>query len=434
MKAKRGDSVGYGALLRGNRNFRLLWGGQIVSLLGDWFNLIASALLIAQLTGSGAAVGGLFVVRFLAPFLVSPFAGVAADRYNRKHLLILTDILRGITVIGFLFINSPQLVWLVYALTAIQMAGQGFFFPARNAILPDIVNQRELGAANALSSATWSIMLAFGAALGGVFSGIWGIYPAFILDALTFFISAGILSRIAYTPPVALAASDKSIKGALTQYFDGLKYLRQHVDIFWIATHKAANGLFVAGAFQVIQVTIAESYFPIGEGGGTSLGLIYVATGIGTGLGPILARYFTGDRIKLLRYAILVGYFSSITGLVVTSTLSNFPVVLIGAFLRGFGGGTMWVLSTQLLMQLVPVEVRGRVFSTEFALSTLSSAIAAGVAGALLDTVFSISEILQMLSVLTLIPTGLWLLWTLFGKHEKLKTASTLPDVMLTDS
>lgn len=421
MKVKRAESIGYGALLHGNHNFRLLWGGQIVSLLGDWFNLIASALLIAQLTGSGAAVGGLFVVRFLSPFLVSPFAGVAADRYNRKHLLILTDIIRGITVIGFLFINSPELVWLVYALTAIQMAGQGFFFPARNAILPDIVTQNELGAANALSSATWSVMLAFGAALGGVFSGIWGIHPAFILDALTFFLSAAILSRMVYTPPIELAESDKSIKAALTQYFDGLKYLRQHVDIFWIATHKAANGLFVAGAFQVVQVTIASEYFPRGEGGGTSLGLIYVATGIGTGIGPILARYFTGDRNRPLRFAILVGYLCSIVGLAVTSTLASFPIVLIGAFLRGFGGGTMWVLSTQLLMQLVPVEVRGRVFSTEFAMSTLAGAIAAGTTGALLDTVFSISQMLQILSVLTLIPTGLWLLWIFFGKHEKLK-------------
>ena len=78
----------YLRLVRHNRNFRFLWFGQIVSLLGDWFNLIAAAALVASLTESGFAVGGLFIVRFLAPFVVSPVAGVFADRYNRKHLLI----------------------------------------------------------------------------------------------------------------------------------------------------------------------------------------------------------------------------------------------------------------------------------------------------------------------------------------------------------
>ena len=95
--------VGYLDLVRTNRNFRFLWTGQVISLLGDWFDLIASAALISQLTHSGLAVGSLFVVRMLAPFLVSPLAGVLADRYNRKKLLIIADILRGIIVLGFLY-------------------------------------------------------------------------------------------------------------------------------------------------------------------------------------------------------------------------------------------------------------------------------------------------------------------------------------------
>jgi len=95
--------IGYGQLVRKNTNFRNLWFGQIISLLGDWFNLIASASLIGMLTQSGVAVGGLFVVRMLAPFIVSPLAGVVADRYNRKTILILTDITRALTVLGFLW-------------------------------------------------------------------------------------------------------------------------------------------------------------------------------------------------------------------------------------------------------------------------------------------------------------------------------------------
>ena len=172
--------IGYLALVRRNHNFRNLWYGQIVSLLGDWFDLIASAALIGVLTKSGLAISSLFVIRMLAPLLVSPFAGVAADRYDRRRILIITDLLRAITVLGFLLVRTPSQIWLLYTLTALQLGISGFFSPARDAILPDVVSAQELGAANALGSATWSVMLAMGAALGGLASGIWGIYPAFV--------------------------------------------------------------------------------------------------------------------------------------------------------------------------------------------------------------------------------------------------------------
>ena len=158
--------VGYVELVRTNDNFRNLWFGQIVSLFGDWFNLIASAALISDLTSSGLAVGGLFVIRMLAQFIASPIGGVLADRYNRKNLLIMTDLARGITVLGFLIVEKPEHVWMLYTLTAIQMAVSGIFAPTRSSILPDLVSDEEIGAANALSSATWSTMLAFGAAIG----------------------------------------------------------------------------------------------------------------------------------------------------------------------------------------------------------------------------------------------------------------------------
>ncbi|MGD8604482.1 MAG: MFS transporter, partial [Anaerolineales bacterium] len=191
---------GYVKLTRHNRNFRFLWFGQIISLLGDWFNLIASASLTAQLSGSGLAIGGLFVIRMLAPFLISPFAGVLADRYNRKRLMIATDLLRAIVVLGFLLVRSSEQIWLLYSLTALQLAISGIFFPTRNAILPDLVDDHELGAANALTSATWSVMLALGAALGGFVTGQWGIYRSFVVDAGTFILSAAMLSQLRYVP------------------------------------------------------------------------------------------------------------------------------------------------------------------------------------------------------------------------------------------
>jgi len=404
--------VSYGTLLRGNVNFRYLWSGQIVSLLGDWFNLIASATLIAELTQSGIAVGALFVVRMLSQLLVSPFAGVAADRFNCQRLLILTDIGRAITVLGFLFVQEPGQVWLLYVLTIIQLAMSGFFFPARNAILPDIVSKRELGAANALSSATWSVMLAFGAALGGIVAGGWGVRPAFIIDALTFLVSAILISRIAYKHEPALASADKSIRAAGQQYLDGLRYLWSHKDFLAIASHKAAFALVAAGAFQVVQVAMTKEVFVIGEGGGTSLGLMYAFMGIGTGLGPIIARRFTGDREGPLRWAIAFSYAITMLGLILIAPLVGFGLVLLGTVLRGIGGGIGWVFSTQLLLQKLPDRVRGRVFSTEFAMFTLASAISAAGGGWLLDsTEMGVSDMLWLMAAMALIPGVLWIIW-----------------------
>ena len=294
--ANSSEPIGYRELIRGNRNFRLLWFGQIISLLGDWFNFVASASLIAILTQSGFAVGSLFVVRMLAPFFISPIAGVVADRYNRKHTLIITDLARVVVAFGFLLVRSADDVWLLYVLTALQLGIGGFFFPTRNAILPDVVSSQELGAANALGSATWSVMLALGAAIGGIVSGAWGIYPAFVIDGLTFLLSAVFIARIKLDVEPTLAASDKTMGGAFKEYLDGLRYLGRHPDTLVIALHKGASALMMGSGSQVGMVTIAKDIFVIGEGGGISLGLMLGMGGVGTGVGPIVARRFTGDR------------------------------------------------------------------------------------------------------------------------------------------
>ena len=414
---------GYLQLIRGNRSFRYLWAGQVISLTGDWFNLIASAALIATLTQSGTAIGGLFVVRMLAPFLVSPFAGVVADRYNRRAILIITDVLRCFVVLGFLLVREPQHVWLIYALTAVQAASQGFYFPAWNALLPDITKPGEVGIANALSSATWSVMLAFGSALGGLVAGAVGVYPAFVIDGLTFILSALILLRMPYQPTLK-HASDRSFAAGIRQYIDGLSYLRRHIDTFSIAIQKAILGFFIIGFFQVAQVTIAEQHFPIGEGGSISMGLIYVMAGIGSGLSPILGRNWARDRDRRLRLMIAFGYVCASAGFLICSTLISLPVVLFGALLRGVGGGLVWVLGTQLLLQIVPNEVRGRVFSTEFALYTFFAAISSGTTGRLIDTSLGVSGVLQLGSLILVLPTALWLLWIFFGKRDLVATGA----------
>lgn len=409
---------GYLTLLTANRNYRLLWVGEVISLFGDWFNLIASAALVSRLTSSGLAVGGLFVVRMLAPFLVSPLAGVVADRYNRKRLLVLTDLLRAAVVMGFLLVREAQHVWLLYALTAVQLGLSGMFFPARNALLPDIVTRNQLGAANALSSATWSVMLALGAAVGGVVTGQYGIYASFVIDAITFLASGVLIASIAYQhKEQATGGSGWRLAGR--EYLDGLSYLVEHKDILMVAVQKGVMALAVGGAFQVVQVVIAERIFVIGEGGSTSLGIQYAVAGIGTGLGPILARQWSGDQSSALRSMLLWAWVFSLLGIVIAAPLSSFGTVLLGQALRAVGSGINWVFTTQLLLQDLPDKVRGRVFSTEFALFSLASAVAAYLGGWLFDSArLDASAVLWIMSAATALAGTVWLVWLLRGGRE----------------
>lgn len=396
----------YGALLR-HRDFRHLWIGQIASLLGDWFNLIASAALVGSLTQSGFAVGGLFIVRMLAPFVISPLAGVAADRFDRRRILILSDLARAGIVLCFLLVRRPEDVWLLYVLTALQLGTGAFFFPARNALLPEVVPAAGLGTANALTSATWSVMLALGAALGGLAAGYLGLYAAFLIDAATFVVSAWCIARLGPRPR---PPSGKTLKAALDQYRAGLGHLRRHRDTLGLVLHKAAIGLY-SGGLDVLLVAIARDVFPIGEGGSIALGLVFGVAGIGSGLGPIAARYFTGDRDLPLRRSILLGYALGTTGLLLMAPLGSFALLLAGALLRSAGGGIVWVFSTQLLLQTVPDHVRGRVFASEFALFTLMSALAAAAVGWVLDTDLSLSTLLVCLAALPLAPAAGWAWW-----------------------
>ncbi len=409
--------VGYIELIRTNPNFRWLWTGQVVSLLGDWFNIIASLALIATLTESGLAVGILFTVQMLAPFVVAPIAGICADRYNRKHLLIVTDIVRAIVVLLFLFVQDEKDIWLLYTLTTLLFAVSGFFSPARSAILPDITSQRELGTANALGATTWSVMLALGAMVGGLTAGFLGVHTAFIIDGLTFLVSAAFLLGVKL-PHRRRSRAEVSRRSELT----AVRYLLQHPDIFFIAMHKAAIALLMSSGFQVIQAAIAKDYFVIGVGGALSLGLMYGINGVGSGLGPIFARYWTSDRSRALRRSIVLGYLIGALGLTIAAPLFSLWSVLLGGFVRSIGGGIVWVFSTQLLLQQAPNEIRGRIFGTEFALFTLMGAIGTAVVGALLDVFADVRLVLWGMTGLPLIPAVLWGMWQVHLTRTDTKT------------
>ena len=138
----------YAKLIQGNRDFAKLWAAQLVSLLGDWFNTIVVSALIVTYTKDtgyqGIAVSGFLIARLIPPLLLRPVSGVLADRFDRKRLLILSDLVRALAVLGLLFTtNGPEYLPLIYVFTIIQFLISSIFEPARNAIMPSILYRNE---------------------------------------------------------------------------------------------------------------------------------------------------------------------------------------------------------------------------------------------------------------------------------------------------
>jgi len=408
----------YVVLLKQNQDYRYLWLGSLVSQLGDWFNLLASAGLVANLTGTGTAISFLFLARFLPLFLFSPLAGVLADRYERRTIMIVSDLLRAGTVLCFLFIRDPGQVWLFYVLTFLQFAFSALFIPARTAVLANVVQPDELVTANSLDALTWSTMLAFGALLGGIVAAVFGITEAFLLDALTFGVSALLISRIA--GPVRGAGSASS-RGGWLDFLDGLRYLRGERFIFGISLVKA-GGSFAWGAINVLEISYAKTIFTIDikglpagleiDGGTATLGWIYFVTGLGTGLGPLIMRRWFGDASLRLRWGISAGFGLLALGIFLLSIAPTLGVYTLGTLVRTVGSGTIWVFSAALLQMIVPDRFRGRVFAFEFALLTLTQSISIFWAGYALDTIGL--SVRQVTFTMSLVAIAMGLLWLLF--------------------
>lgn len=376
-------------LLRRNRDFRNLWLGSVISQLGDWFNVIASAEIITRITGSGLALSGLFLARFLPQFVLGPFAGVLADRFDRKRLMVITDLLRGLTVLAFLLVRSPGDIWLFYALTILQFSLSALFYPSRAALLPAVVDRKNLVAANALDSLTWSTMLALGAFLGGVVAAIFGAEAAFIADAGTFVLSAFFIARISVTARPAAAAAGRQRRW---ESLDGFRYLLSEPFILGVALAKAGGSL-VWGAINVLEVRYANELFPLradflslANGGTATLGLIYFVSGLGTGIGPLVLRHYLGDAPRRMFIGISLGFVLMALGMWALSAATGVGSLLAGTLVRTLGTGALWVFSAALLQSVVPDRYRGRVFSFEFAALTLTQSASILAAGVLTDT------------------------------------------------
>jgi MFS family permease len=423
-KLKSHSSIGYVELLRTNRNFRQLWLGQVVSQMGDWFNTIALYTIILNLTGSGRDIGLLLVARFLPSFVFGPLSGVVADRFSRRTVMIVSDLLRALVVLGFLFVRRADQLWIIYVLTVAQLGLSTFFEPAKTAAIPSVVSDRELVSANAIASVTWSVMLTLGAAIGGLLTGWFGTDVAFILDAATFLLSALLIARVRIPPRAPREKSKLSVRNVLgiSETIEGARYVKNRPRVLALLLVKPAWGL--GGGILTLLGVFGERIFPVGNSAATGIGVLFAARGIGTAVGPIVARRVSGEGKERMQASIGIAFLIGGLFYIAFGAATSFAFALVVLGIAHCGGSILWVFSTVLLQRSVADNFRGRVFAAELALLTLTMAASNYVTGEMLDRFRQSPRFVTIvIGVLFVLPGVLWFAtqkWWDTGKEEAL--------------
>jgi predicted MFS family arabinose efflux permease len=368
------------SLLRRNRDFRALFGASVISLGGDWFLWVAVNSLIFEATGKAIYVGLAILAQEFAFFVGSPIGGVLADRLDRRKLMIVCDLVRAVTCVGFLAIG-PDTIWLAYVLLPVLAAFAAPFDPAFSAATPNVVDPEDLPAATALNGSLWGTMLAVGAGLGGLVSARFGADAAFVVDAISFAASAALLSSISRSFS-EVREEHHEHPGPVEATRETWRFARRDHRVLSLLAVKFGFGA-AAGLLSLIPVMALE-VFDAGEAG---FGLLMAARGLGALIGPFLGHRIAGPGHRRLFTAIglsLVLFGLAYVGLGLAPSLA---VAAVAIGIAHLGGGSQWMLSTFGLQVLVPDRIRGRIFGFDYMLVTLSLSLSAVVAAFGSDTI-----------------------------------------------
>lgn len=425
----------FSELLRGNRDFRYLWYAQVISQVGDWFNQIAVMRLLDRLGASGTEQALSLMLRMLPHLVVAPLAGVWIDRVDRRSVLLWADLLRAALVPAFLLTNDRGDVFGIYALIAAQVALTALFEPAKTALIPSLIRPDQLATANALSAATWSVMLAIGAALAGFVINAAGLKPAFLIDSASFLLSALCVVNIARRAPAARPVPESRPRrrwsAGFVDLFEGFRYMFGHRAVLSLVLVKAGIGL--SGGTLLLLYVFARDVLPPDHRVDLWTGLLFVARAIGTGVGPFVGRLVGGRDDAAMRRVIAWGFFVAALFFTAFAQAGNF---WIGFVLLGFGhlgSSVSWVFSTVLLQGKVEDRFRGRVFSAELSLFTVTFSLAMLATGhALDDWGWNPRSVAVVSGASLLLPGVLWVLahrsrWTHPTRPEPTALASKAP-------
>ena len=308
----------------------------------------------------------------------SPIAGYLTDRFNRRLLMIICDGGRAVSLLLMLLVQHESLLWIAYALTSVQMMLSAIFEPAKTASIPNVTPSERLVDANIISTATWSIIFTTGMAIGGFATKWIGVEAVFVLDALSYLVSAWFIYK-AVIPQEERPSSNTKTQNKSSFWEDirqnignditlGVCYLRDNHQILRPAIAKGTSTIFLGGLVYML-ILVSDSILQMGSIG---LGLLYAARGIGTGIGPIIARqYFTDEG----QWIVVMGASITLTGTMylVVGLTDVWWMMFVFVLLAHAASGANWVTSTVLLQKRSEDNFRGRVFSTEWLLFTLGN-------------------------------------------------------------
>jgi len=370
----------YMQLIRGNRSFRLLLAGQVVSELGNWFNFVAGLGLVRAVSGGDPQVTAWVLMLRLAPFaLFAPLAGVCVDRWSRRTVMLVTDVARAIAACGFLLVRGPEDLWLAYVSTFATTLLTAFFEAAKNAAVPNIVGERGLLAGNALMFSSRFLLLSLGAALGGWASARFGYEAAFVINALSFLVSAFSIwlipageMREGETPAVEKVAIGSQGRGVLARVWVDI---REGWTYIWrtplVAALIGVNMLWAmgGGAIYLVYDQLGAQVFAPREGWqpDAAAAAFYFASGIGLFISMMLARR-AGDFFAARRWTALLIGCGLIAHGIVFALAGLMPTLLLAAlvvFVSRLIVGVEFAVQDTLLMSVLPDRVRGRVMITD---------------------------------------------------------------------
>ncbi|HEX5229952.1 MAG TPA: MFS transporter [Bryobacteraceae bacterium] len=352
-------------LLKTNRNYRWTWSGQVVSEIGDHFNNVAVFALALANTRSGLVVTFIMLARAIPAMLAGPTAGVLLDRFDRRRIMIASDVIRAVVAIGFILAIPRANTWLLYPLSALLMFASPFFTSGRSAILPTIANEKELHTANSLTQTTQWMTLTIGAFLGGTSIAQVGYKWAFAFNTLSFVFSAACISRLrivggGFRAARTALAEDKVVR-PWHEYTEGLRYMKASPLILGLALVGVgwASG---GGAAQILFSLFGELVFDRGPAG---IGYLWAAAGVGLLVGGMFAHWL-GKRISFEAYKRTISICYVIHGgsYVIFSQMRSFQLALLFLALSRAAVAVSSVLNMSQLLRHVSNEFRGRVFAT----------------------------------------------------------------------
>ena len=350
----------YWELLTTNLYFRRLYFARQLSLLGDWFALLAILELLRSIGADSASSFGLaLIVKNLPSLFATPWAGVFADKYNRVTVMIVSDLVRLLLVLCFFLVLIWPHSWIVYLIVGLQSISSTFFEPARSALLPNIVEEEDIATANALGAVSWSLMLSIGALIGGVCTELFGWKIALGIDAVSYLLSIVLLNGI-------VSHRESNVEGNVTAGIsEAWEYMRSNLSCWTLVLAKA--GWNLVGAVTLVITILGERY----EDGVLGVSILYCARGLGTAIGPIVSRRLSNNDPQKMDALIMWGFVCGAVFYLPMFLFENLWSFVPFIVLAHLGGATVWVSSTVRLQQTVREDILGRIFAFEYAAWTL---------------------------------------------------------------